>query len=523
MLSRLRFRRHRERAYTWLIALAGIFLAVGAAWLAGDYAVRLADEGFRREVAARSAALDAAVAQNRQVVRSLGAFFATRDDVTLSEFHAFVDSMRAGAPGIQALVWAPRVVAADRASFEQRARADFPDYALREPSADWQTAPAAARTEYYPVRLVAPVEGNGSRPGLDLAADPLQAAALARAKTLGDVAASERLVLMEEGGMHYGVMLAMPVVDVDGRFRGYVAGVFRIGEMLETAISRVPAVGLNIMVTDATGPGAERALHVYNDRLMRVSDLLGVPFESRPEGAASVLLATYDLRVGDRTWRVYFEPGPGYFAPLPPLPAWLVAVLVLLVTGLLTGMLLLMQKRAQMLARQSLSDGLTGLANRTFGDRTLVAEWDRAVRYGKMLSVVLADIDRFGDYNAQFGPLAGDECLRRVARAIAAVPGRSSDMVCRYAGDRFLIVLPETTHEGAHGMATRLVGAVRQLGIPHPGKVHDPRVSITAVAATTHPHRGESLPGFMERVTDLLDAGERGEGDTVLGLSDLPR
>lgn len=519
MLASLRFRRHRERLYTWLIAGAGIVIAVAAAWLARDYATRMAEDGFRREVAARSAALDSAVARHTQAVRSLAAFVATRDRMSANDFRAFVTGMGGTDPGVQAMQWMPRLDGARRAGFEQAAQADSPGFHITEQLGQWELGAAAVRDAYVPVRYIEPVTGNEAAIGFDLLSDPLYADALARADRENGVVATERLVLLQEEGVNYGVMLVTAVRDADGNIRGYVAGVFRVSDLLQSAIATLPAVGFHISVTDATGPGSERSLHVYSDRLTAVSDLQAVPVDAQLPVSASSLFASYDLKVSDRTWRVYFEPGPGYYAPLPAVPEWVAALLVLLVTGLITLLLLLMQKRSQLLARSSLSDGLTGLANRAFCDRMLLAEWDRAIRHGKPVSIALIDIDQFSDFNARLGPLAGDDCLRRVATALSMVPGRSSDLVGRYAGDRFLVILPETAQEGVTQLADRAIDAIRNLQIEHPG--HEARAIVTAsaVAATAQPQRGDALSAFISKAVGLLDSGERAVGNRVMTLS----
>lgn len=520
MLASLRFRRHRERLYTWLIAIAGILLAVAAAGLARDYAVRMADDGFRREVAARNAALDAAIARHEQAVRSLAAFVATRDRMHAGDFRAFVELMGAAGSGVQAMQWMPQVAGADRAAVEKEAGADLPGFRItQQQQGQWELVVAGERNAYVPVRYIEPEAGNEPAIGFDLLSDSLYADTLARADRVEGVVASERLALLQESGVHYGVMLAMAVRDRAGAVRGYVAGVFRVSDLLQAAVGGLPPVGLQVSVTDATGPGSERSLHVFSDRLNGVDDLIAVPLEARLSPAASSLFAFYDLHVADRTWRVYYEPGPGYYAPLPAVPDWMAALFVLLVTVLVTLLLLVMQKRSQLLARSSLTDGLTGLANRAFCDRTLLSEWDRAVRYDKPFSVALIDIDHFADYNAKTGPLAGDDCLRRVAGRLSAIPARSSDLVGRYTGDRFLVILPETAQEGVNRLAERAVEEVRGLQITHPGREPQPVVTVTAVAATAHPQRGDSLQSFMASALDLLDDEDRADGNRVLNLS----
>lgn len=517
MFASLRFRRHRERLYTWLIALGGVLLAVGAAMVASDYAQKGADESFRREVAPRAAAIEAAVARHVQITRSLAAFMSGRAEVSAADFRAFVDVMRADAAGIQALQWIPRVSGADRAAFEAQADLDLPGFVITGPTEPWTLD--ESREHYFPVRFVEPLMGNERLLGQDLAGGVQEARALAQALAQHDVTATGRLALIQDDGVYHGVLLVAPVFNGGGELRGYVGTLLRIDVALEAAFAGMPPVGLLIHVTDASDPGSERALHVFSDRLTVLSDLLKVSTDARPEGIAASLLATHDVAVANRTWRVYIEPGPGYFPPVPPVPVWLAALAVLLVTGIITTLFLLMQKRAQLLARSSLSDGLTGLANRAFCDRMLLAEWERAVRHGKWFSVLVIDIDHFADYNDRLGPLAGDECLRRVAAVLSSVPSRASDIACRYSGDRFALVLPETDHEGARQLGERIRNAVRELRLAHPGRTPEPVVTISVVVASARPKRGSQPSSLMDKAVDLLDMPDRGNGDVLLGLS----
>jgi two-component system chemotaxis response regulator CheY len=113
-------------------------------------------------------------------------------------------------------------------------------------------------------------------------------------------------------------------------------------------------------------------------------------------------------------------------------------------------------------------DALTGLANRHRLDEDLEAVKARTGRYGHRWCCALIDIDRFKAYNDTAGHVAGDAVLRRVARALAAT-ARAGDVVYRYGGEEFLVLLPEQTLESAAAAAGRLRAAVEELGIPHAG------------------------------------------------------
>src|SRR5205823_2943859 len=86
----------------------------------------------------------------------------------------------------------------------------------------------------------------------------------------------------------------------------------------------------------------------------------------------------------------------------------------------------------QQLLQLASRDGLTGVANRRTFDEMLVKEWHRCLRGGKLISLILNDIDRFKPYNDRNGHLAGDDCLRLVAQTIQGCVHRAGDLVARY-------------------------------------------------------------------------------------------
>lgn len=111
------------------------------------------------------------------------------------------------------------------------------------------------------------------------------------------------------------------------------------------------------------------------------------------------------------------------------------------------------------LREMSNRDGLTQLFNRRYIEETLSTEYDRAKRYGNKLSVILTDIDFFKKVNDNHGHLAGDEVLRVVSQRLTQGL-RGTDILGRYGGEEFIIVLPETDIEGAEILAERLRKAV---------------------------------------------------------------
>lgn len=119
-------------------------------------------------------------------------------------------------------------------------------------------------------------------------------------------------------------------------------------------------------------------------------------------------------------------------------------------------------EKAKKMANQ---DGLTGIANRRFLDSILEKEFRRHQRSGKVLSIIMIDIDFFKSFNDFYGHLAGDDALRLCAQTMAEMVSRAGDLAARFGGEEFCIVLPNTDVEGAKKIAEVLRKKIEQLHI----------------------------------------------------------
>jgi diguanylate cyclase (GGDEF)-like protein len=115
------------------------------------------------------------------------------------------------------------------------------------------------------------------------------------------------------------------------------------------------------------------------------------------------------------------------------------------------------------LEEMSFLDALTDVANRRQFEQILDLEWRRAVRSTAPLSLILADIDHFKQFNDSYGHPAGDRCLRDVATLLDGIVQRAGDQVARYGGEEFAAMLPETDAQGAEQIAERMRLAVESL------------------------------------------------------------
>jgi diguanylate cyclase (GGDEF)-like protein len=143
----------------------------------------------------------------------------------------------------------------------------------------------------------------------------------------------------------------------------------------------------------------------------------------------------------------------------------------------------------ELLARLSAEDALTQIANRREFERRLNLEWSRAKRDARSLALILIDVDCFKNYNDYYGHPAGDACLRRIAAVLRTIPRRAPDLVARFGGEEFVVLLPGTSVADAAQMAQRMQRAVVDLLMPHAASSVAPGVTASFGVAGLVPAR----------------------------------
>ena len=132
-------------------------------------------------------------------------------------------------------------------------------------------------------------------------------------------------------------------------------------------------------------------------------------------------------------------------------------------------------------------DGLTGIPNRRRFDEYLDLEWRAGGREGKLLSLIMIDIDYFGPFNDHYGHLEGDGCLKLVAKTLAESVNRPKDFVARYGGEEFAAILPGVDLKGALYVAEMMRQQVEALAITHNYSKAKDCVTISLGASTINP------------------------------------
>ncbi|MDJ0599404.1 MAG: diguanylate cyclase [Crocosphaera sp.] len=165
---------------------------------------------------------------------------------------------------------------------------------------------------------------------------------------------------------------------------------------------------------------------------------------------------------------------------------------------------LALKKANEKLNTLSIIDSMTGIPNRRRFDEYLLQEWKRLARDNQPLSLILCDIDFFKNYNDTYGHIAGDNCLNKVAQALKTVVNRSSDLVARFGGEEFAIILPDTNEKGVKAIAKNVNIAIQNLKIPHAQSNVSNYVTISVGGSTQIPEHKQTPQNLIHQADMAL-------------------
>jgi len=173
------------------------------------------------------------------------------------------------------------------------------------------------------------------------------------------------------------------------------------------------------------------------------------------------------------------------------------------------------KKHRDMLENLSNLDGLTGIPNRRMFEAHLDRAWRLGAREESLVTVIMADIDHFKAYNDSQGHLAGDECLRKVARTINDQTRRPMDLVARYGGEEFVGVLYGSSPEGALAVAEGMRAAIERMALAHARSPVADHVTVSVGVASLVPSKDGSPTALVGAADQALYSGKESGRNAV--------
>jgi len=308
------------------VVLGGLALSLVGFFFTRDAYRRQVEAQFQAVARDQAESVIQGVRHGFEDVAVLRSYFEASQEVTRTDFDAFVAPILAWHPYIQALQWLPKVTPGNRAALEAEARRTHPGFRFFLRDGEGRTSELARGETFHGVYYVAPFKGNEVTLGFSAQFLPTRQEALARALRTGDMAASGRVRLIQETGNQAGILVMVPVRDRDGRNLGVVQGVFRMGDLVKQSQVFLEPKGVSLKVLDANAPEADSLLHEEPSPLPAVG-------RTRDEGLQ--LVRAFEL--AGRRWLVKVAPAGGHYALGTPWRAWAVLFGGLAFSSLLSG------------------------------------------------------------------------------------------------------------------------------------------------------------------------------------------
>lgn len=465
-LSEAHISKRRIIASVAVSLVAGVAISLALGWLFYVEESRAVKLEFKADIDQLSASIEREVLLNLEILYALKAAVGVLPEMTPARFGTLTRNVLDRSPAIQAFAWAPVVGRDQLPAFIRQQREAYVDFSVTE-AGPTNLVPVQRRDQYVPVQYIEPLGDNRAALGFDLASEASRLKALTQAKASGQMVATAGIRLVQEPENQKGFLVFAPLYEIQPGTRGPVAesshygfinGVFRVGELVNQAIGSELRTDLLLEVIDRTG-GEETVLFRSGS-----ADSPVWRFGDRYRAG--------QFEIAGRQWSIEAVPSDSLIRERRGLlPIFVSSAGTLLVFVIVGYFIAGARRNSQLreakaeLERISLTDALTGLANRRHFDTVLEHEVRRASRDKTNLSLLMIDVDFFKEYNDEYGHPAGDLCLAQIAEVLRTCVKRPGDLVARYGGEEFAIILPDTDYPARVGEDCRK--AVLEREIPH--------------------------------------------------------
>ncbi len=288
------------------------------------------------------------IAHNIDILSSLSLLYENSEHVTRKEFNNFYNKIKTKQNAIKALEWIPRIDNSDRDKYEKAAKNDgYPDFQITRRKTQGNMVRVDEKSEYFPVYYVEPYKNNEPALGYDLSTDPVRFQALKKSRDSGLMTATLPITLVQERDIQSGFLAFLPIYKSRTQLftaqkrrenlKGFVLGVFRIKELLETALTDLQIKGVDILLYDTTILTDKKHIYTHYSRLR--TNIGQAQKEINDENNRS-LRVSHTINVADRNWLIECKSNPEFAAAKMTFAPYFALFIVLLFTGMLSAYLI---------------------------------------------------------------------------------------------------------------------------------------------------------------------------------------
>lgn len=491
------------------VLLVGLSLSFGTAYLIYKEEEKAIYNEFQKDVDQRAEALYRMIRVKFETLHSLTILFNDGKQPSAEQFSQVAQSILNRHKGIQALEWIPRVPHAQRAAYVKQMAERIPGFDFTEREQQGIMVSALVRDQYFPVYYIEPLTGNEMALGFDLGSSPARLQTLRHSLINGLPRATASITLVQAQSQQKGFLAMVPIytgtpttfASREALLRGFILGVFRISDIFKYSAHTLHDEEIDIRLLDSSN----------TDTLLHHK-----PSHSSSDAYAEMVYRKTLPDLWGRIWVVEAIPSERYVDDRSSGQHLIVAISGLLFTLAISFYIYFIARQASLIQKivvertqalkeandvlheLSVSDALTGLANRRSFDEYLSKEWKRAIRNQTSISLLFLDVDCFKAYNDHYGHLEGDTCLQQIAEALGGAVRRPSDLVARYGGEEFAIIMPDT--DDSKYVAEKCRRVVEMLALPHVRSEVIPVVTVSIGIATLYP-KDQDEPNHL-----ILDA-----------------
>jgi diguanylate cyclase (GGDEF)-like protein/PAS domain S-box-containing protein len=333
---------HSEHRSTWdlwgrsaaFILIAGSCISAIGFSMVRDREIVSARDEFRLAAASSEYAVRREIESNLAALRSLRAFISLTPTLRDGDFESFAKEAIRNTPSILTLEWAPRIDAPQRPAFERElaARGLAHPY-IRRTTAD-NPARASDSAEYFPIEFMAPATEAEKVLGFDLATSSFTVKLLRQALDSGELVAGGKVPVVENSRDHLAMPVYMAVLESGPqpqRLRGYVLGLFRMGDVLDQGLRRLKPEAIDIEFFDLSSPAGRQFLYAHHSAP-------GAGGSAFPSEAAA--LADRDFKeivrfsIGHRNWAMVLSATDRYLGARMTWLPWSITAIVMVITGI---------------------------------------------------------------------------------------------------------------------------------------------------------------------------------------------